>query len=85
MNNWVQVPGLGCSKVLDEFFFPSQLSTSLVVYVCRGDYLLEVSQLTVVQLHQDFVVQGCRHKDLLFPDRAERGNTGQLASIAAAL
>lgn len=51
----------------------------------KGDYPREVSPLDMVQIYQDTVVQGCRHKDPLFPDRAEHENTELLASLLAEL
>lgn len=82
MNNQIQVPGLGHSKAL--IFFSLIHHQSLSTFA-KGDHPLEVSLLSVVQLYQDIVVQGCRHKEPLFPDRPECGNTEQLASVLAEL
>lgn len=67
------------------YFLPLNPVHHLLSTFASGDYPLEVSRLNAVQLYQDIVVQGCRHKDLLFPDRAECGNSEQLASILAEL
>lgn len=66
-------------------FFFSLIHHHLLSTFARGEQPLEVSRFNVVQLYQDIVVQGCRHREPLFPDRAECGNTEQLASILAEL